>query len=94
MPDISVMRGSVLLGGFNRGNKEKKIGTFIVIVHPLLLGFHSDSVRSSIIRGVYSQEFVENEVKKSWSWSYKIILLVILPVQIEEFNYRLLIMLK
>ena len=49
MPDISVMRGSVLLGGLNRRNKEKKIGTFIVIVHPLLLGFHSDSVRSSSI---------------------------------------------
>ena len=45
-------------------------------------------------RGVYSQEFVANEVKKSWSWSYKIIFLLILHIQIEEFNYRLLIMLK
>ena len=45
-------------------------------------------------REVYSQEFVANEVKKSWSLSYKIIFLVILHIQIEEFNYRLLIMLK
>ena len=47
-----------------------------------------------ISRGVYSQEFVANEEKKGWSWSYKTIFLVILHIQIEEFNYRLLIMLK
>ena len=47
-----------------------------------------------ISRGVYSQEFVANKVKKSWSWSYKLIFLVILHIKIEEFNYRLLIMLK
>ena len=41
-------------------------------------------------RGVYRQEFVANEVKKSWSWSYKIIFLLILHIQIEELNYRLL----
>ena len=45
MPHISVMLGSVLLGVFNRTDKEKKFGTFIV--HPLLLGFHSCWVRSS-----------------------------------------------
>ena len=45
-------------------------------------------------RGVYSQEFVANGVEKSWSRSYKIIFLVILHIQIKEFNYRLLIMLK
>ena len=45
-------------------------------------------------RGVYSQEFVANGVEKSWSRSYGIIFLVILHIQIKEFNYRLLIMLK
>ena len=48
------------------------------------------SVGTNYIRGVYSQEFVANEVKKSWSWSYKIIFLLILHIQIEELNYRLL----
>ena len=58
---------------------------------PIFVRFGSNLVQS---RGVYSQEFVANEVKKSWSWSYKLIFLVILHIQIEEFNYRLLIMLK
>ena len=49
---------------------------------------------TTMIRGVYSQEFVANGVEKSWSRSYKIIFLVILHIQIKEFNYRLLIMLK
>ena len=45
MPHISVMLGSVLFGGFNQRNKEKKFGTFIA--HPLLLGFRSCWVRCS-----------------------------------------------
>ena len=45
MPHISVILGSVMLGGFNQRNKEKKFGAFIVL--PLLLGFRSCRVRSS-----------------------------------------------
>ena len=45
MPHISVMLGSVLLGGFNQRNNGKKFGTFIFL--PLLLGFRSCWVRSS-----------------------------------------------
>ena len=45
IPHIFLMLGSVLFGGSNHRNKEKKFGTFIFI--PLLLGFRSCWVRSS-----------------------------------------------
>ena len=45
MPHISVMLESVLLGRSIQRNKEKKFGTFIVLL--LLLGFRSCWVRSS-----------------------------------------------
>ena len=62
----------------------------VVVVVILVVG----AAKMAIIRGVYNQEFVANVVEKSWSRSYKIIFLVILRIQIKEFNYRLLIMLK
>ena len=71
-----------------RGRNDDALGEIICTVRLGRKGF------PLLSRGVYSQEFVANEVKKSWSWSYKLIFLVILHIQIEEFNYRLLIMLK
>ena len=45
MPHISVMLGSILLGGSIQRNREKNFGTSLVL--PLLLGFRYCWVRSS-----------------------------------------------